>query len=98
VSSDGGAAEPTCDLGALSCEGQLLRLCTDGGNAWATLEICETAGLCNPEFGCEAPACVEGETRCYGYLFQACSPDRSGWESVEACTSAAACDAVLGCQ
>jgi hypothetical protein len=99
VSSGGeGASEPACELGALSCDGELLRLCTNDGDAWATLEVCASAQLCDPDFGCHEPACVEGETRCYGYRFQACSADRSGWESVEACTSAAACDALLGCQ
>jgi hypothetical protein len=85
--------------GALwSGRGRVLQLCTEEGNAWVPLEVCESAARCDPEQGCRPLACAEGETRCFGYQFQSCAADRSNWEPVAACVNAAACDAELGCQ
>jgi hypothetical protein len=97
ASGGGGPGEPACETGALSCDGALVRLCTDDGG-WVALEVCATPGLCNAEFGCDAPACAEGETRCDGDTFETCSPDRSAWEAVEQCVNAAHCDGIIGCR
>jgi hypothetical protein len=89
--------ESLCGQGELRCEGRVLQLCVDDGSAWAPLEVCGSAALCNPEQGCRPLACVEDETRCFGYQFQRCAADGTDWEPVAACVNAAACDPKLGC-
>jgi hypothetical protein len=42
-----------CEDGALRCDGQLLQLCIENGTTWASLEVCETAELCDPTLGCQ---------------------------------------------
>jgi hypothetical protein len=97
-SEDPGESATVCEQDALRCDGPVLQLCTDRGSSWAALEVCESAGHCDPGFGCRSSACVDGETRCNGYMFQACATDRADWEPVVACTSAATCDPLTGCE
>jgi hypothetical protein len=59
AADDGGEMPSTddaqCEFGALRCDGQVLMLCTDGGTNWAALEVCVSAALCDPSFGCQEP-------------------------------------------
>lgn len=98
-STDVGDAPPEalCEQGEFSCAGQTVLLCSDGGNAWVSLEVCAPDNLCDPDQGCRPRACVAGQTDCFGYQFQRCRADGLDWEPVAACIDASACDPELGC-
>jgi hypothetical protein len=100
---DAGTGGPTppavvCELGVTACEGRALQLCTDGGTAWATLEVCETVDLCESSSvstvsACLPPQCGVEQMSCDGNMLRLCNVMRTGWELFDACESAAHCDA-----
>jgi hypothetical protein len=45
------AASRACEIGAVSCEGALLRRCDDVGSAWDGIELCDAASLCDAAAG-----------------------------------------------
>jgi hypothetical protein len=102
--ADGGTGGPPtppeviCELGVTACEGRALQLCTDGGTAWATLEVCETVDLCESSSvstvsACLPPQCGVEQMSCDGNMLRLCNVMRTGWELFDACESAAHCDA-----
>jgi hypothetical protein len=100
---DGGTGGPTppeviCELGVTACDGRALQLCTDGGTAWATLEVCETVDLCESSSvstvsACLPPQCGVEQMSCDGNMLRLCNVMRTGWELFDACESPAHCDA-----
>jgi hypothetical protein len=87
-----------CNVGETRCDGRLLQLCSDEGTAWATLEACASAELCQSSdvstvSSCIAPACSAEQMSCDGNLLRLCNVSRTGWELFATCESVAHCDA-----
>jgi hypothetical protein len=87
-----------CEPGITECAGRALQLCTDDGTGWATLEICETADLCETSdnstvSACLEPTCAVDQMSCDGNMLRLCNTMRTGWELFDTCETAAHCDA-----
>lgn len=99
---DAGPGDPPkpviCEQGLTRCDGRLLQFCTDGGTAWATLQACASAALCEASdlatvASCKAPSCSTEQMSCEGNVLRLCNEDRTGWEEFAVCETAAHCDA-----
>jgi hypothetical protein len=100
--TDAGGGDPVkpviCEQGLTRCYERLLQLCTDGGTAWATLQACASAALCEASdlatvSSCKAPSCSTEQMSCEGNLLRLCNENRTGWEDFATCETAAHCDA-----
>lgn len=90
--------ERICEEGLTRCEGELLQLCTDGGTAWVTLEVCGSPALCQASglstvSGCADPECAKDEMSCDGATLRLCNADRNGWDVFDTCETAGHCNA-----
>jgi hypothetical protein len=89
---------PSCMPGGYRCEGDLLERCAPAGNAWALVEQCDSAGLCDSIEGvCRPKACEPQQYDCAetGDLVR-CNADLTGFTLVQRCDSAAMCSAARG--
>ncbi|HWO10027.1 MAG TPA: hypothetical protein VNN80_11125 [Polyangiaceae bacterium] len=87
-----------CEPNQTRCSDNLLQRCNEQGNAWALLDQCGSAALCDEvAVSCGTPVCAPREHRCTAAgVLEACSADRTRFEELEACRSAAFCSPVAG--
>ena len=88
----------SCLPGSFRCSSDLLEHCTPGGNGWALVSQCDTAGLCDPVEGlCRPKACDPQQYDCSetGDLV-VCNAAQTGFTLVQRCDSAAMCNATRG--
>ncbi len=92
---------PSCEAGALDCDGTALLACRDDRTGFDLVDDCKTPGLCKlarQEGRCTTPCGADtepGAVRCKGAVLEACDADALGWTTVATCASDALCEAGL---
>ncbi len=88
----------SCAPGSFRCSADLLQQCSPGGNGWALVAQCDSAGLCDSIEGlCRPKVCEPQQYECSetGDLV-VCNQDQTGFTLVQRCDSAASCNATRG--
>ena len=86
---------PTCDPGAVRCNGNAVEVCLGDGSKWGPPQDCDMEETCW-EGRCVPAACDPGETFCAGDSLLTCGSDGASWEE-EACPAGWVC-AFGGCR
>lgn len=76
-----------CDAGAFLCDGAVLYQCAASGTSLTSVEVCDTAELCNAvEGSCSSQVCTPGDTVCDGTVLRVCNADGSALEVSADCS------------
>jgi hypothetical protein len=97
----------TCDAGAYSCDGSVLRHCRQDRTAWDVVDTCASKELCGVGLMQAAasqgvidmcpPGCGTAETfHCNGMSLEQCRDDLTGFDLVMDCPANTECNPVLG--